>query len=926
MRKLSLLKTIQNTAISLLMISALIYFTTSVYSRYRQFDDEIKNERDREINDIKTMLKGEVDHVIDHTKFLRSEIRKRAEKNAKTRVYEAHGIANHIYSIYKNKKNSKEIKEIIREALRSIRFDNGNGYFFITDFNGYEILFADRPQLEGQNISHMKDTEGKYVIRDMIKIVKTKGEGFYNYTWTKPDKEDRGYAKVGFVKKFAPYNWFIGTGVYIDDIDQLTKQDALDIIRQERFGQSKREYIFAGKYDGVSLSGPATGQNMISVTDENGVEIVKELIRKAQSGGGFVEYVMPKINGYKPEPKISYSKGIDEWGWYVGAGVYIDEIEDRIVLLKEKRRNEFIIDVFLILAITFLIIVFILLIMNYLGKHVVEDINLFNTFFKNLAEKNEKIHRDSIRFKEFDFMAEYANRMLIEKISTERSLQKSEDQFKMLFSKAPIGIVLEDKDLNVIISNEAFQKMLDYSKDELKQMNSRDFSVESDMEEDLRQYNDLLLGKKEFYRLEKRYYKKNKDIVWGYITRTVIFSDEKEPLWSIVMIENLTERRKLQDQIRQAEKMETIGQLAGGIAHDFNNQLAGIMGFAELLHDMTNDNEEIQKYTEFILNSVKNSAELTSQLLAFARKGKVQSIGIDIHEIINEVNSILQHSLPKNITIVQKLDAETCKIKGDPTQIQNAVLNLAINARDAMAEGGHITFETAVKELTEEECQKRPYKMEVGRYLQISVSDSGIGMSEEVMKKIFEPFFTTKELGKGTGMGLAAVYGTVKSHKGAIAVKSTIGKGTVFEILLPLLTDKKNISNEIVDNSAVMGEGLILLVDDEEMLRSMGSKLLENLGYSVVVCANGQEAVDYYEKNWSKVSLVILDMVMPVLGGKDTFLIMKEINPSVKVILASGYSIEGEAQALLKNGVRGFLQKPFRKTEFSKIVSKAINS
>lgn len=927
MKKLRLVSTVQNFLVVIFIITATLFLVANIFTQYNHFESQVNEKRVEELSDVKNILINEVGHVIKQIKILKSNVRIDVEHEAKNRVEKAHKVANHLYKKFHNKKGKIATQALIREALRPIRFDNGTGYYFITKMDGIEILFADKPEMEGQNLLNTVDVNGKPVIKDMISIASDSGEGFYSYFWTKPGNIGNTYEKVAYVKYFKPYDWIIGTGVYLEDIEKQAKRDALKQIRDIRFGKDNKEYIFVGNYDGLSLSGPATGKNMINAKDPNGVMIVQKLIESAKSGGGFVEYVMPKIDGKMSINKISYAEGIDDWQWYIGAGIYVDDIEKRILKLKRDLKKHLVNDIFSILIITFFMIVAFVIVMSYLNRYVKKDINIFTSFFKSVVEDNKKISRDQIRFKEFDTMAEYANRMLFEKISIEKSLKKSEDQFRMLFSESPIGIVLEDKDFNILLSNRVFEKMVGYSGDELKVMNSRDISMIADMEIDLQYYEDVLQGKKRTYNLEKRYKKKDGTLIWGYITRTVIFDEDKQPVWSIAMIEDLTERKRLQEQIRQAEKMETIGQLAGGIAHDFNNQLAGIMGFTELLKELAKGDSELCKYTEYIMNSVKNSAELTSQLLAFARKGKVQSVAVDMHNVIDEVISLLKHSLPKNITISQELDAELSKIKGDPTQIQNAVLNLAINARDAMPDGGSIIFSTKEIYYSKEDCESMPYEISEGDYLKVSVSDTGMGMSEDVQTKIFEPFFTTKEQGKGTGMGLAAVYGTVKNHKGFITVDSVLKKGTTFHIVFPIYSDvNAEEESDSVETHSVSGVGKILLVDDEEMLRNMGSKMLSILGYNVEVCSNGQEAVDYYEKNWSKIDLVILDMVMPVLGGKDAFLLMREINPNVKAILASGYSIDGETQELLDKGVKGFIQKPFRKAQFSQQVSDAINS
>jgi signal transduction histidine kinase/CheY-like chemotaxis protein len=376
----------------------------------------------------------------------------------------------------------------------------------------------------------------------------------------------------------------------------------------------------------------------------------------------------------------------------------------------------------------------------------------------------------------------------------------------------------------------------------------------------------------------------------------------------------------LRERLRCSEKFEAIGHLAGGVAHDFNNQLTAILGFAETLEEISVG--ELQKqFAENIVRCCQRSADLTRNLLAFARKGSVLSEPVDLHQIILEVVNLLKHSLDKRILLHTRLEAEPAVVMGDPTQLQNAFMNMAINARDAMPEGGSLAFATRVVALDPARCRKMPYEIQPGVYLEATIADTGVGMAPETIRHIFEPFFTTKDLGKGTGLGLASVYGTVKQHQGHIEAESTPGKGSCFRVYLPFCDLSVPAP---APEAAPRGNGHILFVDDEAIVAEVARGLLDTLHYQVTVCRDGVEAVEVYGTAWPTVDLVILDMVMPRMGGKDTFLALRGINPQVKVLLVSGYSIEGEAQMLLQEGAKGFLQKPFRRADLAQAVAKAL--
>jgi CheY-like chemotaxis protein len=283
-----------------------------------------------------------------------------------------------------------------------------------------------------------------------------------------------------------------------------------------------------------------------------------------------------------------------------------------------------------------------------------------------------------------------------------------------------------------------------------------------------------------------------------------------------------------------------------------------------------------------------------------------------MHRVVKDIVALLKHTIDKRINLRQELNANPSTFCGDQMRIENALLNIALNARDAMIDGGELTFSTDIVEMEETFCKTFPCEINAGPYVHICISDTGIGMDKKIMQRIFEPFFTTKEQGKGSGMGLAAVYGTVLSHKGAVTVNSEPGQGSSFHLYFPLLKTNAEISRPAGEtNPSEQGHGHVLVVDDEPMVSESMKKMLQQSGYTVTLAKNGREGFDYYKENWKSVDLVILDMIMPVMGGKDTFIAMKQINPDIIALLASGYSLDSESQDILDMGVKGIIQKPF---------------
>ncbi|MBD3343614.1 MAG: response regulator [Chitinivibrionales bacterium] len=378
------------------------------------------------------------------------------------------------------------------------------------------------------------------------------------------------------------------------------------------------------------------------------------------------------------------------------------------------------------------------------------------------------------------------------------------------------------------------------------------------------------------------------------------------------------ERSKLQSELFQAQKMEAIGHLAGGVAHDFNNLLTVITGYAGLLEIKLDEASSLLGYVQEIRKAGSRAAELTNQLLVFARKGKFQSKAIAVHEIIREVVALLERTIDKRVSINLDFNARPSTTTGDSTQIQNALLNLGINARDAMAEkGGVLTFATRIEMVARSRLLGHSFILEPGTYIAISVSDTGTGIDRNTMDHIFEPFFTTKEKGKGTGLGLAAVYGCAKHHQGCVEVQSVLGKGTSFTLYFPVLAAEDNCRE--TGWFAVGGKsfisGRILIVEDEEAVRNMTGETLEARGYTVVTCDNGIEALEYLSVHADDVDIVLLDMIMPEMNGRDTFYRIREINPSLIVVLISGYNPDGEYADILKLERVAFIQKPFSENQ-----------
>jgi len=386
---------------------------------------------------------------------------------------------------------------------------------------------------------------------------------------------------------------------------------------------------------------------------------------------------------------------------------------------------------------------------------------------------------------------------------------------------------------------------------------------------------------------------------------------------------DIGDRKHLEAQLLQAQKMEAIGTLAGGIAHDFNNLLMGIMGRISLISYDIDLNHPHYKHLKGIEDMVKGGSELTKQLLGFSMGGKYEVKPIDINELIEKCSDMFGRTRKESRihTIFQK---NVCAVEIDPAQIEQVLLNLFVNAWHAMPGGGDIFIETKNIRLDEEDVIN--YGIKPGRFVMVSVTDTGVGMGEKTQQHIFEPFFTTKKLGRGTGLGLASVYGIIKNHGGLINVSSKKGEGSTFNFYLPAVEAQivKQLPDDIEDE-ILYGTETILLVDDEEMVINVSLEMLNNMGYNVFIARGGKEALETFKKDKDKIALVILDMIMPDLGGSYVYNVLKKIKPDIKVLLSSGYSIDGQASEIMSRNCDGFIQKPFNMIQLSKRIRKILD-
>ena len=788
----------------------------------------------------------------------------------------------------------------IRE-IRSLRYGPElKAYFWINDMQGRMIMHPYRKDLEGKDISGLTDPHGKHFVRQFLSEVKKSGQGFVDYLWQWQDDPSRIVPKLSHVQGFEPWGWIIGTGMYLDDVSAKVAQ----VTR-------KLNTVFLSILVVISLLCFYNVRQTLAVENERNeaemalrdsesrfrrlAETVPFGLTLSDMEGDF-DYINPKfteIFGYTTEEMP------DKKAWFRKAypdPVYraqVEEVWNRdIEDLRSKGK-----------------------VMEQVFQVTCKDGSQKTIRFRNVAIAEQK---HSLTYEDITAQEEARIRLL----ESQRRFKllykkcKMEDQlYRSLIESSADAIIIYDLDGKTQYVSPTFTETFGWTE---KEVLSRriPFVPDSEKAESLKIINRLLQEGSPCRNFETRRLTKNGDIVAVSISASRYNDYQGNPAGMLVIVRDITEKKKLEAQLQQAQKMEAIGTLAGGIAHDFNNLLMGIQGNASLMLLQIEKDHPFYEKLRNIEDQVQSGSRLTGQLLGYARQGRYEVKPVDLNQIVKETAETFGRT-KKEITLHIRLAKNLCGIDADRTQIEQVLLNLCVNAWQAMPGGGDLFLKTL--NVDYEELKGKVYRAKQRKYVLLSVRDTGVGMDQEIVEKIFDPFFTTKEMGHGTGLGLASVYGIVKGHGGYIDVETKKGKGSIFKVYLPASARSMEREKERAENRG-QGVGTILLVDDEEAVAAIARELLEALGYRVLLARDGKSAVRTYKQKKDEIDLVLLDMVLPGMDGGEIFKILKELNPDVRVLLSSGYSLNGKAQEILNRGCKGFIQKPYRVNTLAKAI------
>ena len=499
-----------------------------------------------------------------------------------------------------------------------------------------------------------------------------------------------------------------------------------------------------------------------------------------------------------------------------------------------------------------------------------------------------------------------------ERRETERALREAEEVFRALSSSSPLGIFTTDTQGNVTYANPNYRAIFGLTLMEAGGAGWVGALHPEDRERVSQAWNAFVQGGgRDKYVIECRVQPRAGKIAWIQGNAFAMRADDGQPTGYVGTVEDITERKELEQQLRQAQKVEAVGRLAGGIAHDFNNILTAVLGYSDLILRSARPDDPVRHNVDEIRKAAERAAALTGQLLAFSRKQVMETKVFDFRQVVSGLEKMLQRLIGENVQLITELGDQRANVKADPGQIEQVIMNLIVNGRDAMPQGGKITIQLMTATLDEEYTHQQQ-DISPGEYVLLMVTDSGTGMTDEVKAHVFEPFFTTKPLGQGTGLGLATCYGIIKQSGGLIVVQSELGRGTTFKIYLPRVaatTDEPPKPKEF--GSLPTGNEIVLLVEDEVAVRGLANLVLRDLGYQILMASNGEEALQLVAAHPQEIDLLLTDLVMPQMGGRELAERVCALEPRIKVLYTSGYTGDATVQEGLLNQTRAFLQKPY---------------
>ncbi len=888
---------------------ALLALSTSFWLIYSTAEKRIQDDIKRELHNSTELINTLVQTVA------RSSIENHLHSIAETQL----SMVTAVYADYQQGRYSEQqAKELAAELL--LRQDIGStGYIYCLNSQGVVTVHRDKT-VQGTDVSSYP------FIRKQIQLK----SGYLEYLWTNPG-EPEAREKALYMTYFKAWDWIIAVSAYKDEFDHLIDLDNINkALAGIHFGAGGYPFIIAK--DGTIIFHPKLQGNLYDAElDPEFIYAIKQIINQSR---GSIYYQWRNPGESKARDKLAIITPIEDYQWFVGSTAYLDEIYQPLARI----RNSF--------ALLFGLYVLFNLVASYgLSTLITRPLQLLMAHFKTQQPTEVAAIAGPFGDDEVGALAGYLNQFIdklnehhlalsseiAERKNSEQALRASEQIFYTLFDNSFQFILLLDPAGRILKINRTALSFHDFSPTEVlgKTVWEIDWwpgepGLAGKLEALCRAAQNGQVSHLELHIQRPRE-------LWLDISLKPVLDENGETIYLIAEGRNVSERRRAELDLQQAQKMESIGTLAGGIAHDFNNALAGILGSLTLLEMKRKKGEDLSeevvfKHLEMISKASLRAKDVVDQLLTLSRKYDFEFVPLDLRTVLEQVVLIARNSFDKSIRIEALLD-QSIPVFADAGSLEQVFLNLSINAAHSMTLmrpqedrwGGVLSIG-----LTRSTVAGKP-EVSDGDYWCITVSDSGVGIKPADLEQIFVPFFTTKAKGSGSGLGLAMVYNIVRQHKGFIEVSSQPGAGTEVAVFLPVHEGLIGVGETPAEELIAQGEGTILVVDDEELVRSTARDFLQECGYEVLLAENGAAGVALFQHRQQEIDLILLDLMMPVMSGKEAFAVIKQIDPAVNVLLSSGFRHDTRVEEILAGGAAAFIQKPYTLVDLSKAVARLLH-
>ncbi len=825
-----------------------------------------------------------------------------------------------IENYYKEYRRGRITEEEAKRRSRNVLFSQTigkTGYIYCTNKDGIAIVHP-VPGVEGRSFRDLA------FVQEQMK----RKEGYLTYEWKNPGDASMK-PKALYMTYFAPWDWIISVSSYRSEfIHLISVNDIRSSVLAMRFGKTGYSFILDSR--GNIIVHPSLEGNIQNLSDPDMMESARRIIRQKV---GKISYYWKNPSEKKPREKIVILNYIEELDWIIAASGYVDEFYEPL----NNLRNVIIFVSGLALTIVFVITLWISSaitrpikkLMGYFAAGATNDFSVrmkrpsrdevgrlaryFNMFMEKLQQYSQSLHAEIQEHKQ-----------------SEKALRESEERYRTLTENTPDIIYETDAGMKVTYLNKAGYQLTGHSREDIeKGLTMKDLIGEAGFNE----ISGHIDQKQDKFLIVHKIPRKDGYHIFGENNCIALYDDESDLAGLRGSIRDITEKQRLEEQLLQAQKMETIGTLAGGLAHDFNNVLGGIVSTLSILQyeiekGQNIEPEMLKKYIQIMDKSGQRAVDMVQQLLTLSRRSNTQFSPVDLNTTILNVKKICNNTFDKSIEIRINLPREKAIAQADATQMEQALLNLCLNAGHAMTimrpestpKGGILTIAMKKIHADTDFCKIRPEAKQID-YWRLCVDDTGVGMEPQTLSKIFVPFFTTKEKGKGTGLGLSMVYNIIHQHQGFINVYSEAGSGATFDVYIPVLYGKE--VAEAVEKRFELprGEGIVLVADDEEVMRQTADTILRKCGYEVITAADGEQAVQIFEQRHQEIKCVLLDLVMPKKSGDQVYMEMKKISSRVKVIMTSGFKQDERVTYALDQGVNAFIQKPYTLENLAKLIA-----